>query len=127
MFRMINHISPETAAAERVAEGVNLRCNCNKAAITCVPSKQFSEIAEDYCILADGVSVTCALCGQSADNNALFALENQNSGYKFSLPQCPKCKSINVNKITLPQRVILYGTFSKFLSTYECQKCFFKW
>lgn len=127
MFQMISYISPEVAAAENVSEGVNLRCDCNKAAITCVPSNHFKQITADYCVLADSASVTCALCGQSADSNTVFRLENQQSGYKFSLPQCPKCHSINVNKITMPQRVILYATLSKFLSSYECQQCFYKW
>lgn len=127
MFKMADYISPERAAENQMQPCVSLRCNCSPFAVEEYPLDIFEEVTDDYCILKDGVSLTCNVCG-AVQKNRHILLEDQNSGvYQAPVLQCPKCKSADVKKISLPQRVLLYATCSKFLSNHECQRCFHIW
>lgn len=127
MFEMADYISPERAVQGNVQPCVSLRCKCSPYAVEDYPLDLFSEVTDDYCILKDGVTLSCESCG-AVQKDRYIPLENQNGGvHQAPVLQCPKCKSADVKKISLPQRVLLYATCSKFLSDYECQKCFYKW
>lgn len=129
MFELACYIDEERARKGNMLPHVSLRCSCNRTSLAVFSPDKFSTITKDCAILKDGESVTCPYCGavQTSDDGEI-RLENQRSGVKPTIICCPKCKSSNLKKVSIFQQVALYALYSpKFLSQYECQKCFYKW
>ena len=108
----------------------NLKHNITPYSLEDYPLDLFEEVNDNYCVLKDGVTLTCEMCNSvHTSENKFIPLENQNEEMVYQPPilKCPNCNSVDVKKVTLPQRVLLYATFSKYFSDYECLKCFYKW
>ncbi len=128
MFQMIDYISVERAKNGGVQPHVSLRCSCSKFSVTRVPLDKFSEITDNYAVLNPGEYIKCESCGnvQTSDDGRI-ELENQHSGNLPPIVKCPKCGSADVRKVTPVQRVVMYAVYSpKYLSQYECKRCFNK-
>ncbi len=130
MFKMSDYISPEIAAESNIQPYVSLRCDCSPFAVEDYPLDLFEEVNDDYCVLKDGVSLTCEICGAvHTSENKFIPLEDQDEELVYQPPilKCPNCNSVDVKRVTFARRVFLYATLSKHFSDYECQQCHYKW
>ena len=129
MFEMVHCIKTEEEA-KRIAVDmipcVELRCSCTRFNIVDVPLDKFETITDKYCVLKDGVEITCPKCG-NIHTEKFIPLEDQRSG---TIPKCPTCGSIAIEKISKRSKLIGYATLGVFSSNFgkqfRCKNCGYK-
>lgn len=102
---------------------VELRCSCDRSAIAYIPLDKFEAITDTYCVLKDGVTLTCPKCG-AVHTNKYIPLETK---IKSSWTKCPSCGSFNVEKIPLISKAVSFAVLdvlSPYLAKkYHCKNC----
>lgn len=89
---------------------VELRCSCDRSAIAYIPLDKFEAITDTYCVLKDGVTLTCPKCGAV-----------------HTWTKCPSCGSFNIEKIPLISKAVSFAVLdvlSPYLAKkYHCKNC----
>ena len=108
-------------------KGVDLRCECT--ASTFESLDKFEIANEKYAIIKDNVVITCPQCGKSQSSPDKYISKETEipASIVRHMPECPVCRSLNVQKIGTVQKLTSFavgGVFSSNIGkTMECKNC----
>lgn len=130
MFEMVDYIDERKAKELNISPCVELRCNCRPGAVGDEPLDKFETVTDKYCVLKDGITLTCELCGQ-VHTEKYIPKETHSKVQLPPLPHCPTCNSTNLEKISTTSKFISFataGVFSNsFGKTFHCKNCGYRW
>lgn len=109
---------------------VCVRCDCGEE--TYVETDKFETVNDKYCVLKDGVTITCPTCGasQSAPDKYIPKGVEILPSQVRHLPECPACHSLDVHKIGTVKKYASFAVMGVLSSnigkTMECKNCGYK-
>lgn len=108
-------------------KGIDLRCECAASSFECLD--KFETVNDKYCVLKDGVTITCPVCGksQSAPDKYIPKETQIPASVVRHLPECPTCHSLDIEKIGTIKKYSSFavmGVFSPNLGKqFHCRSC----